>query len=77
MTTAAQRARTGQISTEAEQVQFGRMLATVFTALFVGSGWIIGATWYGIRYCAIAFRYGYRQGARIQRAPPGEAEERR
>jgi len=49
----------------------------MFTALFVGSGWIIGATWYGIRYCAIAFRYGYRQGARIQRAPQGEAEERR
>jgi hypothetical protein len=58
-----------EIQAEAEQVRFGRMIATLITALFVGIGWCIGASWYGLRHLGVAVRYGYRQGARVQRPP--------
>jgi len=41
----------------------------VITALFVALGWTAGALWFGVRHCAAAVRYGWRQGARIPRAP--------
>jgi hypothetical protein len=64
MTTAT---RQLDIKHEAENIQFGRMTATAITALFVAIGWLAGAAWWAIRYCAMAVRYGYRQGARIPR----------
>lgn len=47
----------------------GHAIATVITAMFVAAGWIIGASVWSVRFCAVAVRYGYRQGARIQRVP--------
>lgn len=58
-----------EISEEAGKVSFGRFLATAITAVFVAAGWITGASWFGVKHCVVAFRYGYRQGARVQRAP--------
>ena len=58
-----------EIESEAQQVQFGRAVATFFTAIFVAVGWVVGATWYGIKHLCVATRYGYRQGARVQRVP--------
>lgn len=70
MTAITERIPMHEIETEArQQVHFGRWVATVFTAIFVGFGWTIGAAWYGARHCGVAVRYGYRQGARIQRVP--------
>lgn len=58
-----------EIADEAGQVSFGRFAATAITACFVTLGWIAGASWYGVRYCAVAVRYGWRQGARSRRVP--------
>ena len=70
MTAITERIPMHEIEAEArQQVHFGRWVATVFTALFVGIGWVIGAGWYAVRHCGAAVRYGYRQGARVQRAP--------
>ena len=58
-----------EISEQATRVGFATFLATCVTAVFVAFGWVFGALWYCVRYCAVAVRYGYRQGARTQRVP--------
>jgi hypothetical protein len=63
------------IKAQTNQITFGRFLATVFTAVFVAAGWLTGATWYAMKYCFAAARYGYRQGARIKRTPATQSEE--
>jgi hypothetical protein len=72
-----QRLPVDDLAGEAEQVRFGRALATGITAIFVAIGWLTGSVWFGLSYCVAAARYGYRQGARARRAPsqPARAEE--
>lgn len=47
----------------------GRVLATVVLALFTAIGWAIGRTWFfvskAVIFCALAVRYGYRQGMKV------------
>lgn len=45
----------------------GRLIATMFTAIFVAIGWVIGALWYATMFAFVAARYGFRQGAHIER----------
>lgn len=44
----------------------GRVLALVVLGLFTAIGWVTGRTWFfvskGVIFCALAVRYGYRQG---------------
>lgn len=44
----------------------GRVIALVVLGLFTAVGWVIGRTWFfaskGVIFCALAVRYGYRQG---------------
>jgi hypothetical protein len=58
-----------QVSEEAAGVGFGTFIATCITGVFVAFGWIFGSLWFAVRYCAVAVRYGYRQGAHVPRAP--------
>lgn len=71
MTTTTQRMEL--ISAEAKAYsppKLGRVLATMVTAIFVALGWLIGATWYAACFCFAAARFGFREGARIERKPP-------
>jgi len=70
MTTTTQRMEL--ISAEAKAYsppKLGRVLATMVTAIFVALGWLIGATWYAGTFAFAATRYGFRQGAHLQRTP--------
>jgi len=72
LTTLTERIPVADIAADASQIRLGRFLATVITALFVALGWTAGALWFGVRHCAAAVRYGWRQGARIPRAPQAD-----
>lgn len=55
-----------EISQHASQVRPGETVATVITAIFFTIGWVFGASWRGVVFCALAVRYGYRTGAHVQ-----------
>lgn len=55
-----------EISQHASQVRPGETVATVITAIFFAIGWLFGASWRGVVFCALAVRYGYRSGAHVQ-----------
>lgn len=50
-----------------------RVLATVVLALFTSIGWVAGRTWFfaskAVVFCALAVRYGYRQGMKVPAVP--------
>ena len=47
----------------------GRVFALVILFFFTAIGWVIGRTWFfaskGVIFCALAVRYGYRQGMKV------------
>jgi hypothetical protein len=55
-----------EISEHASRVRPGQTAATVITAFFFAIGWVSGASWRGLVFCALAVRYGYRSGAHVQ-----------
>jgi hypothetical protein len=71
MSVTTMRVPVDEITAEANstRIGFGRAVAVAITAVFVAAGWLAGATWYGFKHCLVSIRYGYRQGARIQRVP--------
>jgi len=51
----------------------GRVLAVIVLAVFTAIGWVTGRTWFfvskGVIFCALAVRYGYRQGMKVPVEP--------
>lgn len=43
----------------------GRVLATVFLALFQALGWVCGTLWTGMWFCGMAFAYGMSKGSKV------------
>ena len=50
-----------------------RVIALVVLGIFTALGWIVGRTWFflskGVIFCALAARYGYRQGMKVPVEP--------
>jgi hypothetical protein len=50
-----------------------RVIALAVLGLFTAIGWIIGRSWFhvskGVIFCALAARYGYRQGMKVPVEP--------
>lgn len=50
-----------------------RVLTLVVLAIFTAIGWTVGRLWFhsakSVAFCALAVRYGYRQGAKVQVEP--------
>lgn len=50
-----------------------RVLALVVLGLFTAVGWTAGRLWFhtakSVAFCALAVRYGYRQGAKVPVEP--------
>jgi hypothetical protein len=50
-----------------------RVVATLFLGLLTGIGVLIGGTWLlvskAVIFCALAVKYGYRKGAKVQTEP--------
>jgi hypothetical protein len=55
-----------QISREARQIQFGRVLLTLFAGLFFVIGWLVaklfGVLWLAVAWSAAAVKVGWQEG---------------
>jgi hypothetical protein len=70
VTTITQRIPLDEITAQAHQVRFGRVLLAVLAALFFGIGWVAGRVFLAVAWCAVAVRVGWQEG-RHGRAGPG------
>jgi hypothetical protein len=62
VTTVAERVQLDDITAQAQQVRFGRMLATVLAAVFFAFGWAFGRVFYALAWCGVAVRVGFQAG---------------
>jgi hypothetical protein len=62
VTTITQRVALDQITREARQVRFGRVLLAVFAAVFFAVGWCAGRSVLAVAWCAVAVRVGWQEG---------------
>jgi hypothetical protein len=63
VTSIAERVPLDQITRQARDVRFGRVLLTVLAAVFFGIGWAVGRFFYALAWCAVAVRVGWQAGA--------------
>lgn len=52
------------ITEQAQQVHFGRVLLTVFAAVFFAIGWLAGAAFMAIAWCGTAVKVGWLEARR-------------
>ena len=50
-----------RISAEARQVHLGRVLLTVFAALFFAVGWVAAKTFLAVAWCGVAVKVGWQE----------------
>lgn len=50
-----------RISVEARDVHLGRVLLTVFAALFFGIGWVAAKTFLAVAWCGVAVKVGWQE----------------
>jgi hypothetical protein len=62
VTTVAQRVQLDEITAQARQVRFGRLLATVAAAVFFAVGWTAGRVFFGLAWCGVAVKVGFQAG---------------
>lgn len=62
MTTLLDRVPLDQISDQARQVRFGRVLLTLVAAVFYGLGWVAGRVFLAVAWCGVAVRVGWQEG---------------
>jgi hypothetical protein len=62
VTSITQRIPLDEITVQARQVRFSRVLLTVLAALFFGIGWLAGRLFLGVAWCAVAVRTGWQEG---------------
>lgn len=61
-----------RVSTQAQQVEFGRVLAVVLASLLYALGWLcaraVRGLWFGLTWTFAALRLGWREGYSSSRA---------
>jgi hypothetical protein len=62
VTTITQRMPLDEITRQARQVRFGRVLLTVLAAVFFGIGWLVARLFLAVAWCAVAVRTGWQEG---------------
>jgi hypothetical protein len=62
VTTITDRVALEQITREARQVRFGRVLLAMFAAVFFAVGWCAGRSVLAVAWCAVAVRVGWQEG---------------
>ena len=50
------------ITAQAREVHFGRVLLTVIAAVFWSIGWVTAKAFLAVAWCAVAVRQGWREG---------------
>jgi hypothetical protein len=54
--------RVPEISEQAAQVRFSRLLLTVFAAVFFAIGWVAGRFFLAVAWCGVAVKVGWQAG---------------
>jgi hypothetical protein len=62
VTSITQRVALDQITREAQEVRFGRILLAVLAAVFFGIGWAAARFFLALAWCAVAVRVGWQEG---------------
>jgi uncharacterized membrane protein YciS (DUF1049 family) len=62
VTSIAERVQLDDITAQARQVRFGRLLLTVLAAVFFAIGWTFGRVFYGLAWCGVAVKVGFQAG---------------
>jgi len=62
VTTITQRVPLDQITREAQEVRFGRVLLTVLATVFFAVGWSVARLFLAVAWCAVAVRTGWQEG---------------
>lgn len=63
MTSIAERVQLDDITAQARQVRFGRLLLTFLAAVFFAIGWVTGRAFLALAWCGVAIRVGWQAGA--------------
>ncbi len=50
-----------RISVQARDVHFGRLLLTLFAALFFGIGWVAAKLFLAVAWCGVAVKVGWQE----------------
>lgn len=58
------------ITAQAREVKFSRTLLTIIASIFYGIGWIFGAAWLAVVWCAIAIKVGFNEGRKARQEHP-------
>jgi hypothetical protein len=61
VTAVLERVPVDRISVEARSVHAGRVLLTVFAALFFAIGWVTAKAWLAVAWCAVAVKVGWQE----------------
>lgn len=64
MTAVLDRVPVDEITERAQQVHLGRVLLTVFAAVFFAVGWLAGAVFMAIAWCGTAVKVGWLEARR-------------
>jgi 4-hydroxybenzoate polyprenyltransferase len=62
VTSIAERVQLDDITAQAHQVRFGRLLLTVLAAVFFAIGWTFGRLFFGLAWCGVAVKVGFQAG---------------
>lgn len=74
MTTLAERVPLDDITAQARQVKFGRLLLTIFASVLFAIGWLAARTFFCIAWCSVAVKVGWKEGRGLSQP---QAQERR
>lgn len=66
MTALTERLPVDEITAQAREVHFGRVLLTAIAAVFFALGWLIARAFFCVAWCGTAVRLGWQAGRRGQ-----------
>jgi hypothetical protein len=73
VTAVLERVPVDRISLEARDVHAGRVLLTVFAALFFAVGWTVAKAWLTVAWCGVAVKVGWLEARKSTGGPHGPA----
>lgn len=62
MTTLAERIPVDEISEQARQVHFGRLVLTLIASVLYSVGWVAARLFFCVAWCGVAVRVGWKEG---------------
>jgi hypothetical protein len=67
VTTVLRRVPVERISEQAREIRVGRLLLTLAAGLLFALGWLVGAVFRALVWCAVAVKVGWQDGRKARR----------